>query len=449
MEVSLLDILNAREQRVKKQQMILSIYGVPLICFTMNIAGPVKTSPLIERGFRAGLAMLESQLPPEKILYRESTVAATGCEAMYAVSMAAGEVKELCTQIEEASPLGRLFDMDVLDTNGKKLERPTLRGCLVCGAPGRVCAAGRLHPVSQLQEVTEGILISHFAKADREEIAGLAVQSLLDEVFTTPKPGLVDCRNNGSHKDMNTELFIASAHALKPYFEECVKIGQDIANACPEETFSLLRQAGLAAEQTMYRATGGVNTHKGVIYTLGVLCGALGRLWSAAKPIGNTAAILSQCAQLVKRSVEADFAAIDAATAGGRLYLEKGLRGIRGEVAAGLPSVASVSLPVYKACLAKGLTANDAGVVALLHLIANVGDTNLHHRGGEDGAAWAAEAARELLKVSPYPQSQQLEALDDSFITRNLSPGGCADLLAVTYFLHSLEQFSEESQSGG
>ena len=91
----------------------------------------------------------------------------------------------------------------------------------------------------------------------------------------------------------------------------------------------------------------------------------------------------------------------------------------------------------------------DAGVVALLHLIANVEDTNLHHRGGEDGAAWAAEAARELLKVSPYPQSQQLEALDDSFIARNLSPGGCADLLAVTYFLHSLEQFSEESQSEG
>lgn len=449
MEVSLHDILNAREQRVRHQKALLTGYGVPLICFTMNIAGPVKTSPLIERGFRAGLKALDSRLPEEWVLHRDVAVADTGCEAIYAVSMAARELKELCTQIEEATPLGRLFDMDVLDTDGKKLERPNLRGCLVCGAPGRGCAAGRLHPVSQLQEVTEGILVSHFEKSDREKIAGLAVQSLLDEVFTTPKPGLVDRRNNGSHKDMDTGLFVTSALSLKPYFEECVWIGQKMKRLFPEEMFPLLRQAGLAAEQTMYRATDGINTHKGAIYTFGVLCGSLGRLWSATKPVGELADVLSLCTQLVENAVEADFSSIDTATAGGRLYLERGLRGIRGEVAAGLPSVASISLPVYKAGLKKGLAHNDAGAAALLHLIAAVEDTNLYRRGGEDGAAWAANTARELTETCPYPSAAQIESLDDAFIARNLSPGGCADLLAVTYFLYRLEQsFGKQCPSG-
>lgn len=440
MEVSLLDILDARDKRVQTQQRLLAQYGTPLLCFTMNIAGPVKVTPLIRRGFRAGLEALDRQLPAETILYRQVSTEPTGCEAMYAVSMAAAQLKALCTAIEESTPLGRLFDMDVLDTDGKKLERAGLRRCMVCGAPGRGCAAGRLHSVSQLQAVTTGILREHFALADRERIASLAVQSLLDEVDTTPKPGLVDRRNSGSHRDMNITHFTASAHALRPYFEECIRLGQDTADGLPEDTFPLLRRAGLDAEQTMYRATGGVNTHKGAIYTLGVLCGALGRLWTPEAPIPSTPDILSQCAQLVIASAPSDFAAMTGTTAGERLYLQHGLKGIRGEVAAGLPSVANISLPAYRQALEKGLSPNDAGAAALLHLIAAVEDTNLHHRGGSQGAAWAKDAANALLQSSPYPTAQQLEALDDAFIARLLSPGGCADLLAVTYFLHSLTQ---------
>lgn len=435
MEISLLEILDAREKRAQAQQQLLAQYRVPLLCFTMNIAGPVKNSPLIRRGFQAGLDALDSQLPAECILHRQLSTEATGCEAIYAVSMAAGQLKALCTAIEESTPLGRLFDMDVLDVNGTKLERQGQRGCIVCGAPGRGCAAGRLHSVTQLQAVTNQILREHFALADQQRIAASAVQSLLDEVNTTPKPGLVDRRNSGSHRDMGMEQFTASAKALEPYFTECVKLGQDTSVQLPEMTFPLLRQAGLAAEQAMYRATGGVNTHKGAIYTLGVLCGALGRLWTPEVPIAPTQAILFQGAQLVKASAQADFAAMTGTTAGQRLYLQQGCKGIRGEVAAGLPSVADIGLPAYRDALSKGLSPNDAGAVTLLHLVAAVEDTNLLHRGGAQGAAWARDAARRLL---PHPSIQQLEALDDAFIARNLSPGGCADLLAVTYFLHSL-----------
>ena len=427
MEVSLLDILNAREARAQRQQQLLAAHRAPLLCFTMNIAGPVKTSPLIQRGFEEGLGLLNQQLTQARILFREVQVLPTGCEATFAIDLPAQELKQLCTEIEENHPLGRLFDMDVMDTDGSKLERKAQRGCLVCGAPGRFCAASRAHSVEQLQAVTTQLLERYFFPFD---IAATAVQSLIDEVRTTPKPGLVDRRNNGSHKDMDLRLFEVSAKALQTYFEACVRIGQNTAQLPPEETFPLLRTAGIEAEEAMFRATGGINTHKGAIYALGLLCGSIGRLGCT-----DTDAILAECQAMVSRSVAADFAAATGKTAGERLYLQYGIRGIRGEAADGFPSVRNMGLPAFRKALEDGLSQNDAGAVTLLHLIAEAEDTNLYHRGGRDGAQWAATAAKALL---PYPNNAQIAELDDAFIERNLSPGGCADLLAVTYFLHSL-----------
>ena len=428
-EVSLQDILLAREERVSKQKEFLAKHHCPLISFTMNIAGPVKTSPLIERGFQTGLKQLES-LP---IVAKDIIYKVTGCEGYFSVDMDADALKSFCTQIEEATPLGRLFDMDVLDTDGRKLDRPGQRGCIVCGAPGRGCAATRAHSVEELQEATNGILLEHFRRQDQIKIASLAVASLVDEVHTTPKPGLVDKRNTGSHTDMDLDTFLVSAKSLWPYFKECVAIGQSTAS--PEETFHLLRQAGLQAEKAMYEATGGVNTHKGAIFTLGILCGSVGRLWSADAPIPSLTLLLEECAAIGHAAMQ-DFDKMDGSTAGQKLYLQKGLRGIRGEVAEGLPAVANIALPALEEGLSQGLSFNDAAACALIQLITQVEDTNLYHRGGEEGATFAKESAQALGK---YPTMAQIETLDDIFITKNLSPGGCADLLAATCFLHYIK----------
>ena len=435
-EVTLQEILQAREDRVKLQQRLLHEFHCPLICFTMNIPGPIKNTPLIQRGFQAGLHALEHSIADEYIVNRVITQSHTGDTAFLSVKLNADELKAICISIENRFPLGRLFDMDVLDTNGYKLTREIPRGCIVCGAPGRHCAAGRLHPVAELQHATNRILTNHFYDTDPEYIASFAVQSLIEEVNTTPKPGLVDRRNNGSHKDMTIHHFMDSAKALGPYFAQCVRIGQETAQQTPQQTFSRLRQSGIAAEKTMYETTGGINTHKGVIYTLGVLCGAIGRLWSAEVPIADVDFILTECAKIVGSSVAEDFAEADGSTAGERLYSLYGIGGIRAEVAAGLPSVATIGLPTYRRALEDGLIPNDAGVITLLHLISHVADTNLYHRGGVEGAKWAAHAAQKLLSTQPHPTVDQVQGLDDAFIARNLSPGGCADLLAVTYFLH-------------
>ncbi len=426
-QVTLGQMLTARENRVKAQQTFLAKYRCPIISFTMNIAGPVKDSPIIRRAFREGLAQLRQALPPDTIHAFTQTLEATGCHALYAVSMSADAIKKICVDIEERTLLGRLFDLDVIDTNCEKLERSNTRGCIVCGAPGRNCAARRLHSVQELQTVTQRLIEDHFTEADAEMIADYAVQSLIDEVNVTPKPGLVDRRNNGSHTDMDLPLFIASANALRSYFRECFVLGRTTPQ---EDTFSALRQAGLQAEAVMHRTTGGVNTHKGAIFTLGLLCGSIGRLWSIPDPYPQADAVLAQCAKLAAPAMAQDLSKATGITAGEKLYLSQGITGIRGEAAAGYPSVLQ-ALAFYHKC-AETIGQNDALIHTLLYLIAHTTDTNLYHRGGIAGAQWAAEAAKALL---PAPTMAQVAALDDAFIKRNLSPGGCADLLAAVIFL--------------
>lgn len=167
-EVTLMQMLEARENRVYMQQTLLQKYSRPLICFTMNIPGPVKNSPLIERSFDWGLQQLDARLPGDRILFREVSRAVTGCQAIYVLDLPAEEIKPVTTAIEDSCPLGRLFDMDVLDERGCKLDREAFGGgsrdCIVCGAPGRGCASRRVHSVSELQQASNALMQTHFSK---------------------------------------------------------------------------------------------------------------------------------------------------------------------------------------------------------------------------------------------------------------------------------------------
>lgn len=441
MEVVLEQMLAAREARAMRQFTLNAQYKLPIISFSMNIPGPIKDSPLIRRGFLAGCAMLDHRLPKQAVKFREVLPQVTGWEATYVLDMDAVEIKKITTAIEDELPLGRLFDMDVLGTDliklGRELVGGNSRNCMVCGAPGRGCASRRTHSVPELQTAANGILTAHFAQADAQQIGAWAVQSLLDEVCTTPKPGLVDRRNTGSHKDMDLFTFFASACALAPYFHRCAQIGMETSADAPETTFQRLRAAGVNAEQSMFAATNGVNTHKGAIFTIGLLCGAAGRLWNP-ESAWDADALLAEVSAMTTHTVSKDFDAAKTDTAGRRLFAEHGIRGIRGEAALGLPSVGKLGLPTYLKLKAQGLSSERAGAITLLHLIGHVEDTNMVSRGGLDGAKEGKDRALALLAAAPIPANEEIEALDDWFIQKNLSPGGCADLLAAIYFVERL-----------
>lgn len=449
MEVTLEEMLSAREARSFRQFQLSRQWGMTLVSFSMNIPGPVKDTPLVRRAFREGCRKLEERLPGDSIKYQEAIAEKTGWEAIYVVDMDATAVKAITTSIEDENRLGRLFDMDVLDRKLNKLDRDLVGGksrdCIVCGAPGKGCASRRLHSLPELQEATNRILTEHFMESDAERIGNLATQALLEEAATTPKPGLVDKRNTGSHTDMDITTFQRSAHALTDYFCRCVRIGIQTNGARSEDTFYALREAGLQAEKDMYRATNGVNTHKGAIFTIGILCGAVGRLWHLQGEYSD-ADLLAEVAAMTKGPMEKDFREQAVSTAGMRLYAEKGIRGIRGEIAQGLPSVRDFGLPVYRRCLEKGLDSNMAGVITLLHLMAAVVDTNMIKRGGMELAMEATRKTARLLRKQETPEVSEIEGLDDWFIERNLSPGGCADLLAAVYFIQKIANFKDESR---
>ena len=437
------EILEARELRVKRQRELLAEYQKPLVCFTMNIPGPKKYDRDVAIGFFIGNRMLTDALRDRPVLHTEQHTGITGCEALYVVDMPARELKELTVSIEDSSSVCRLFDMDVLDTDGKKLERQTLgyprRTCLLCDQDAVICARSRAHSLEQLQERTGFLLYLTARQQLTEFVAVQAWLALQQEVLTTPKPGLVDRDNRGAHTDMGLQHFFVSGNALRPYFAKFTDTGFLTRDDAPEETFQKIRPIGLEAEQTMFAATHGVNTHKGAIFSLGLLCAAAGRLnpleWSADT-------LLAECAAMTRGLVANDLGHItreNAATAGEKLYAEHGVTGVRGQAEAGFPAVAKTGLPVLKAGLKQGLSLNDAGCAALLHLLSSTDDTNLIHRSDRQTQLQLRQEIAALLEKDPYPTPDTIRALDQDFIRRNLSPGGSADLLAMCYFLLFLE----------
>lgn len=446
--VELSQMLEARELRAARQKELLEKYRLPLVSFTMNIAGPVKNSPSIRRGFLLGRRLLLGQLARMKaaVVFSREEDRDTGCEGLYVVETDPRALKAVTVDIEEHTPLGRLFDLDVFSPDGEQLAREDPRRCLICGGPAKDCARSRTHSVAQLQKRTHELLEEALEAQDAGDAASLAVRALLYEVCVTPKPGLVDRENNGSHTDMDIFTFMDSASVLWPYFAECFRIGCRTAARPAPETFSSLRWPGKLAEGEMLRATDGVNTHKGAIFSLGLICGALGRIDREDRR--NPETVLAQVAAMTAGTVERELAAAvrekgRAVTAGERAYLRHGITGVRGQAQAGFPSVPDHGLPVLEKGLAAGKSFDEAGCAALLALLANAADTNMISRGGVDTQREVSERLRELLAKQPYPDRETVQALDREFIRKDLSPGGSADLLAVCYLLHFLAESAE------
>lgn len=395
-------MLLARDRRASRQAALLSRYGRPVISFTMNIAGPVKDSPLIRYAFRSGLRQLEA-LPCAQ-LCREAIFEPTGPEALLVYeTQDARLLKAFCIRLESEGEAGRLFDLDVLDANGEKLSRETGRTCLVCGGPVSVCSRSRAHGLEAITARTRTILEAFAA----ETLGEMAENALLAEVHFTPKPGLVDEANNGAHRDMDVPLFERSAHALRPCFEEFVRLG--IQGASP----AALQQAGVRAEQAMFAATGGVNTHKGAIYSGALLLHAAGRLLSGEEE-GNLCELAAQTA-----------AAIPAPTGTHGAAVRAQCGGIRTEAVSGYPTAQAVLRQLRQS----------GPLDALLLSMSRLDDSTLWHRGGAEGAQLVRSRAADILAAPASEREARTRRLDAELIERNLSPGGSADLLAMAFFL--------------
>ena len=297
-----------------------------------------------------------------------------------------------------------------------------------------------------------------------KQIARLALTAVLYEASAAPKPGLVDPFSSGAHSDMDYFTFLASAASIAPWLERFAKLGY-LHKGEPESLLPVLRKEGKHAENAMFHATRGVNTHKGLIFSLGLVCAAAGYLYAGknANSLYSVHSLPSLCASeicqtasaIAKGIIERDFASLDCAannitalsnanlTIGEKLFLAYKVRGIRGEAEDGFPSVLKFGLPTLRAKLAVGFSWNDALIDTLLVLFSHVEDTNVLGRAGYDGLAYLRSEAKTAIQLGGVANEKGRNAIrnmDAKFIERNISPGGCADMLAVTVFLQLIER---------
>ena len=268
----------------------------------------------------------------------------------------------------------------------------------------------------------------HLARAplSARAIGRAATLALHDELALSPKPGLVTLVDPGSHDDMDAHTFMRSLFALRSYFVRIAGLG---AAGAP---FEALERCGIDAEARMCAATGGINTHRGAIFTLGLLCASAGAVVAAGRDAhpGLLRHTLRQHwgDALVAR------AARQSTLPGGIAARRHGLRSASAEAALGFPVLFETALPGLQAAIARGLPRQQALLDTLFHVMAVLDDSNLAHRGGLPGLRHAQRAARDFLDAGGAAREGGVDAAHEigrGFVARRLSPGGAADTLAA------------------
>lgn len=273
--------------------------------------------------------------------------------------------------------------------------------------------------------------------ADPARIGRLVVRALHEELVCYPKPGLVSRVDSGSHADMDAATFVRSIFALRNYFRVIAAAGAAHAS------FARLRDLGLEAERRMLRATAGINTHRGAIFNLGLLAAAAG--WQQARRDDRRRTLGATVQRCWGEAIARSAGTVDTVRLSHGLHAAQryGIGGARAEAAAGFPHVFEIGLPAFERSLARHGDRRRAAVQCFFSLVAQLPDTNLLHRGGADGLRYAQTAAREFLAaggVAHPAWRARAGALHRAFVTRRLSPGGSADLLAATLFVHAWQQ---------
>lgn len=263
------------------------------------------------------------------------------------------------------------------------------------------------------------------------------------EVCVTPSPGLVSPSDSGAHVDMNHLTFMIGSSVLAPYFTEFAKLGLESADQTPKELFQKLRGLGRRAERELLEATVYVNTQKGQLFLLGIASGVAGLCLARRQKVPSPefyATVKEACAGLCARELP-DFGRGKAGR-GDTRHLGRLATGARGEAEAGFPVVEKVGYPAFVRGLRNSLSLNDSAVHALLSIMSVLVDTTVLRRLGVAGVGLMHETSHRILKsgsVFTDRGRQMIREAHERFSRVGLSPGGAADLLALTMALHFTE----------
>ena len=280
--------------------------------------------------------------------------------------------------------------------------------------------------------------LAHQTKSDSlsfaEHLADLAVDALIDEADLSPKPALVDRRGSGAHSDLHLGLMHASALSLWPMFKEMAEAAVEFAEI-GQPLREALGRIGREGEAAMLRTTGGVNTHRGAIWALGLLVTA-----AALEPKNSSAAQLSLRA--AKLALIEDRNLVAQPSHGAQVAKRYGAMGAKEQAQLGFPAVMQKGLPQLHRSRANASGEQNARLDALLAIMTQLADTCVLHRAGLDGLHAMQQGAQRVLDAggsASLAGRRCLHELDQQLLQLNASPGGAADLLAACLFIDSLE----------
>ena len=268
-------------------------------------------------------------------------------------------------------------------------------------------------------------------------VGRLAIRSLHTELVLSPKPGLVSPLDPGSHTDMDAGTFVRSMFALRCYFVDIAAAG---AAGAP---FRDLQALGQLAERRMLRATNGINTHRGAIFSLGLIAAAASWLIRRRRSLAGDS-IGRSVSSLWGSEIAAARASSPEATSHGLMVAGRyGVGGAREEACAGFPSIWSVGLPTIRHTIGQTRNKRLALIQSLFSLMAELDDTNVLYRGGRSGLTLVRASAQEFLDCGGvYRHDWEAHALSvhRRVTSLGLSPGGSADMLAASWFIYQVQK---------
>ncbi len=445
-------VLNARETRFQLRNTFAKS-GFDSLSLTLNIPGYPKSNELLSNLFTQILDDLLIYLQANRIIIENKKEILRADEAgdFYLVQLKKNtqtnlqKIKQLTENFEEKHKLSRLIDVDIFNKDGVSISSGKEKPCYFCSEFSAIsCMRNKWHSYTEISDkiFKETSLFLNERSKEKliHNLCNFAQRALLYEISISNKPGLVCFEEPGVHTDMNFFTFLNSTSALTPYFKEFCELGymyqEELNKVLPK-----IREIGLRAEKTMFLATNQANTHKGIIFLFGI------SLFSITKILSKNGTFSDSEFQKTVKKIGKDLVKNElqhlngSKTHGEKVYHKYGKEGagIRLEIETGLSTIFQTSLPYFSDQLKpdtyKDQTKLQEVLLQGLLLIMTINnDTNILYRSDLDTLNHIKELAnRSLSNKSGYNQ------LYEFCKTNNLSPGGSADLLAVSLLLHFIK----------
>lgn len=410
--------MNIPELRERREEFIKSRiyeYAKPMICIKPNFPGAEKRN--IYSNY-ASYKIYKEFSKTVDIIQVSHEFEAEGLVFYLMIDEPSKDLKSKSIEIETVHDLGRLIDIDVYDTDANQLSREEFglprRKCFICDNDAVICSRAMAHTKEEIVDFYRKSVVDYILNFD-SEILRVAEFCLLNELMRDVSLGTVTPKTNGSHSDMDMYTFFDSIEAVSKGLSKLSKVDT--------ESFKSLRAFGLELEKTMFRATYGINTHKGIIFAFLLIFGGL--IHSSSF---NDLSV--EIAKLAKGSLE-DFRYMD--TNGLKIYDLHGIKGARGEAVSGYKNAFTNYIKLFR-------VKEDLNETFLI-IAHQTEDTNIIHRAGMDVYL---EYKNKLKAVINNRES--LNELEEYCVNFGISAGGSADMISITLLLYLIEDNYETIQ---